>query len=298
MNLINQFIHYLQIEKRYSTHTLTAYEEDLNQFSQFAELKTASDWKEVNHQLLRAWIVQLIETKQSNRTVVRKISSLRSFFKWMLVQQHLTLNPMLRIRAPKTDKKIPQFAKQTELQAEKVEPLFANDFDGYRDRLMFEVFYQTGIRLSELLNLKEINVSPQSIKVLGKRNKERIIPIGKELFEIVERYREIKPQTADSIEYLFVTKKGTKLNEKFVYRKINTYLRTVASLQKNSPHVMRHTFATHMLNNGAGMETLKELLGHANLSATQVYTHSSFAQINKIYSQAHPRGHNTDSHES
>jgi integrase/recombinase XerC len=205
---------------------------------------------------------------------------------------------MLRIRAPKTDKKIPQFAKQTELQAEKVEPLFANDFDGYRDRLMFEVFYQTGIRLSELLNLKEINVSPQSIKVLGKRNKERIIPIGKELFEIVERYREIKPQTADSIEYLFVTKKGTKLNEKFVYRKINTYLRTVASLQKNSPHVMRHTFATHMLNNGAGMETLKELLGHANLSATQVYTHSSFAQINKIYSQAHPRGHNTDSHES
>ena len=168
--------------------------------------------------------------------------------------------------------------------------LFSNHFDGVRDHLMVEMLYQTGIRRSELINLKESDVQNGQIKVLGKRNKERIIPIGEGLAKLISQYRLIKPDGPDSGELLFVKIDGRKLRPEFVYRKINNYLGSVSSVQKKSPHVMRHTFATHLLNNGAGLETLKELLGHANLSATQVYTHNSFAQINSIYSQAHPRG--------
>ena len=168
--------------------------------------------------------------------------------------------------------------------------LFSPNFDGVRDRLMIEFFYQTGIRLSELLLLKEADVSTTQIKVLGKRNKERIVPIGKDLADCIAEYRKLKPIGPDSQNLLFVKRDGRKLTSKFVYRKINTYLGSVTTVQKKSPHVLRHTFATHLLNHGAGLETLKELLGHANLSATQVYTHNSFAQINSIYSQAHPRG--------
>ncbi|AEA44137.1 tyrosine-type recombinase/integrase [Fluviicola taffensis] len=290
MSYKDSFIHYLEVEKRYSKHTILAYEEDLNQFVSFSELKESVEWREVNYQLVRAWVVGLLESGQSNRTVSRKISCLRSFFKWLINEGKIGENPMLRIRGPKVEKRLPQFVKQTEIDGARIEGLFSSNFEGVRDRLMFELFYQTGIRLSELIELKNKDVSSVSIKVLGKRNKERIIPIGQELHEIILAYQSIKPGGPDSQILLFVKKDGRKLSPKFVYRKINTYLGSVTNVQKKSPHILRHTFATHMLNNGAGLETLKELLGHANLSATQVYTHNSFAQINSIYSHAHPRG--------
>ncbi|MDR0802380.1 tyrosine-type recombinase/integrase [Fluviicola sp.] len=285
-----QFQVYLETEKRYSRHTLLAYEEDLLQFLTFAELDKDDQLREVNFQLVRGWIVDLMEKGQSSRTVSRKISCLRSFFKWLLNEGKIEQNPMLRIRGPKVEKRLTQFMKESEISDVRIEQLFKANFEGVRDRLMFELFYQTGIRLSELIGLQVKNVSSDSIKVLGKRNKERIIPIGKSLFEIIQAYQKLKPEGPDSQFILFVNKDGRKLSPKFVYRKINTYLGSVTNLQKKSPHIMRHTFATHMLNNGAGLETLKELLGHANLSATQIYTHNSFAQINSIYSHAHPRG--------
>lgn len=290
MSYKDSFIHYLQVEKRYSKHTILAYEEDLDQFIVFAEISKSAEWNEVNHQLIRGWIVQLLESGQSSRTVSRKLSCLRSFFKWLVAEGKVEQNPMLRIRGPKVEKRLPQFVKQSEIENVRIEQLFSSNFEGIRDRLMFELFYQTGIRLSELIELKNKDVTSTQIKVLGKRNKERIIPIGQELYQIIQSYEKIKPTGPDSQIMLFVKKDGRKLSSKFVYRKINTYLGSVTNAEKKSPHILRHTFATHMLNNGAGLETLKELLGHANLSATQVYTHNSFAQINSIYSHAHPRG--------
>lgn len=289
-DVIEEFELYLTTEKRYSTHTIEAYREDLLQFSAFAELSESADWMEVNHQLVRGWMVALLEQKITARSVSRKLSCLRSFFKWYCREKDLATNPMLKIRAPKVEKRLPQFVKQQEITSAHTDQLFPDNFDGLRDRLMMELFYQTGIRLSELLGLKESNVSGGHIKVLGKRNKERIIPLGPELSTLIAKYRIIKPSGPDSQHLLFVKRDGRKLTAKFVYRKINTYLGSVTNVKQKSPHTLRHTFATHMLNNGAGLETLKDLLGHASLSATQVYTHNSFAQINSIYSQAHPRG--------
>lgn len=291
MNYDVAFLHYLEIEKRFSLHTVNAYQLDLFEFKSFAEIKLDNDWLEVEHHLIRAWMVELLEKKLTNKTVNRKISTLRSFFKWMKNAGYLDVNPVQKVKPPKIEKRLPQFVKANELENERVSSIFSSDFDGQRDRLMLEMFYQTGIRLSELIELKEVDINFNQIKVLGKRNKERIIPISKDLFELIEVYRTVKPKTHNSSEFFFCQKNGKKINPMFVYRKINNYLGTVSNVQKKSPHVLRHTFATHMLNNGAGLETLKELLGHSSLSATQVYTHNSFAQISSIYSSAHPRGH-------
>lgn len=291
MNYDVAFLHYLEIEKRFSLHTVNAYQLDLFEFKSFAEIKLDNDWLEVEHHLIRAWMVELLEKKLTNKTVNRKISTLRSFFKWLKNAGYMNINPVQKVKPPKIEKRLPQFVKTNELENERVSSIFSSDFDGQRDRLMLEMFYQTGIRLSELIELKEVDINFNQIKVLGKRNKERIIPISKDLFELIEVYRTVKPKTNNSSEFFFCQKNGKKINPMFVYRKINNYLGTVSNVQKKSPHVLRHTFATHMLNNGAGLETLKELLGHSSLSATQVYTHNSFAQISSIYSSAHPRGH-------
>jgi integrase/recombinase XerC len=288
--LLDDFVRYLQVEKRYSDHTIIAYQKDISQFIEFAEIKSANDIKEVNSMLIRSWIVNLIENTVENKSVNRKLSALRSFFKWLKKESLVTINPLLKITGPKNSKRLPAFAKESELNLSKTEHLFGVDFDGVLDSLIFEVLYQTGIRLSELINLKEADINNSSIKVLGKRNKERIIPISDELYSTIQRFRKFKDDIGIKSIYLFVLNNGNKLYPKFVYRKINTYLSNVTSLDKCSPHVLRHTFATHMLNNGAGLEILKDLLGHANLSATQIYTHNSFAKLTNIYSQAHPRG--------
>lgn len=289
--VFNEFESYLVSEKRFSEHTVTAYKKDLDQFVAFALIESMNSLKEVNHQLVRGWIVHLIENKTSNRSVNRKLSTLRTFFKWLVKNGMIESDPMLKVKGPKSEKKLPSFAKQSEMNSDLAQDYFSNDFDGIRDMLMVETFYQTGIRLSELINLKDSDITSNSIKVLGKRNKERIIPISKNLSELLHSYSEEKRSLYPNEAYFFVSNKGNKLYPKFVYRKINSYLGSVTNLDIKSPHVLRHTFATHMLNNGAGLEVLKDILGHASLSATQVYTHNSFAQLNNIYSQAHPRGH-------
>ena len=289
--MFDAFIQYLQFEKRCSEHTVTAYQTDLTQFQDYFEFKSISDLGDLTSLSLRSWVVHLIDSGLTNRSVNRKIATLRTLFKWMRKEGIVKANPMAKIHGPKNEKRLPVFAKESELDSNKLAEMYNNDFDGLRDELMVELFYQTGMRLNELMNLKEIDVNEQYIKVLGKRNKERLIPISSGLFLQIQEYISQKRKIVGESKFLIVLKNGNKLYPTFVYRKINAYLSQVTSLDKKSPHVLRHTFATHMLNRGSGLETLKDLLGHANLAATQVYTHNSFAQLTAIYSQAHPRGH-------
>ncbi len=280
----------MHFEKRCSEHTVTAYQTDLAQFEEFFELKSITELNELNSLAIRSWVVHLIDSGLTNRSVNRKIATLRTLFKWLRKEGVVNSNPMAKIQGPKNEKRLPVFAKESELNSNKLAELYNNDFDGLRDELMVEIFYQTGIRLNELINLKEADVNEQNIKVLGKRNKERLIPISATLFQQIQGFIAQKRKQVGETKFLIVLKNGNKLYPTFVYRKINAYLSQATNLDKKSPHVLRHTFATHMLNRGSGLETLKDLLGHANLAATQVYTHNSFAQLTAIYSQAHPRG--------
>lgn len=288
--MLDKFISYLQFEKRYSEHTVIAYKNDLSQFITFAELVEISTFSSLSPAFIRSWIVELIDKGCTNKSVNRKLASLRTFYKWLRKEGVASTNPLLKIRGPKSEKRLPSFAKESELKASNLNEYFSDDFNGLRDALMVEIFYQTGIRLSELINLKDGNVTNDSIKVLGKRNKERIIPITSSLFKKITDYRKMRDLTCGATTTLFVLENGNILYPAFVYRRITKYLGSTTQLDKKSPHVLRHTFATHMLNRGAGLETLKDLLGHANLAATQIYTHNSFAQLTKVYSQAHPRG--------
>lgn len=288
--MLELFIQYLSFEKRYSPHTIGAYEHDLNQFISFADIKTIQDFQEVNAFLVRGWIVQLIDDRISNRSVNRKLASLRTYFRWLRKEGIIQVNPMAKIQGPRNEKRLPVFIKESELDLSKTSSLFSSDFCGIRDELIFELFYQTGIRLSELIGLKDIDINEQHIKVLGKRNKERLIPISKELAQSIRMFQGLKRKLCIESQKLFTRENGKDLYPTFVYRKINAILGSLTTSDKKSPHVLRHTFATHLLNRGTGLETLKDLLGHANLSATQVYTHNSFAQLTAVYAQAHPRG--------
>ena len=291
--MFDKFTSYLQFEKRYSKHTVLAYRQDLNAFVQFAEVKKISEFADLSSAFIRSWIVYMIEGGMKNKSVNRKLASLRTFYKWMRKEGLIDHSPMTKVQGPKNEKHLPVFAKESELLPSKIEELFSDDYSGKRDALMLELFYQTGIRLSELIGLTLKDIQGNQIKVLGKRNKERIIPISDDLVQQIQEYLELRKEISSRCENLLLLDSGNKLYPTFAYRKINYYLGKVTSLDKKSPHILRHTFATHMLNRGTGLETLKDLLGHANLSATQVYTHNSFAQLNSIYSQAHPRGHKT-----
>lgn len=291
--MFDKFTSYLQFEKRYSEHTVLAYGQDLNAFVEFAEVKKISEFADLSSAFIRSWIVYLIEGGMKNKSVNRKLASLRTFYKWMRKEGLIDHSPMTKVQGPKNEKHLPVFAKESELLPSKIEELFSDDYSGKRDALMLELFYQTGIRLSELIGLTLKDIQGNQIKVLGKRNKERIIPISDDLVQQIQEYLEFRREISSKCENLLLLDSGNKLYPTFAYRKINYYLGKVTSLDKKSPHILRHTFATHMLNRGTGLETLKDLLGHANLSATQVYTHNSFAQLNSIYSQAHPRGHKT-----
>lgn len=290
MNLIEEFIAYLIHEKRFSEHTVLAYQNDLNQFQNLMDLHTDHAIKEVNHQVMRAYLVALVEQELENTSINRKLSSIKTFFRYLRQQGHIDKNPTIKVKGLKQKKVLPQFVPEKQLWDASTFESASSSYNQALDELIFELFYQTGIRLSELINLKEKGVSNDCIKVLGKRNKERIIPVSKNLSALIAAFKSLKEETGCYGEYLLLTEKGKKLYPSLVYRKVNSYLGKATNLSKKSPHVLRHTFATHMLNNGASLESIKKLLGHADLSATQIYTHNSFGKIKSIYQQAHPRG--------
>lgn len=291
ISYIDQFLEYLKIEKRYSLHTILSYETDLNQFDDYLINSYESVlFKDVNLTHLRSYMVALLELQLAKSSVARKISSIKSFYKFLKKEQVIQSSPVQLLETPKIDRRLPTFLKEDEMINLFDEIKFEDSFGGLRDKLLLALFYQTGIRLSELIGLKNQDIRNQEIKVLGKRNKERIIPISDTIAQLIKKYLVLKAQSLFKSNSFFVSDQGNKLYYKFVYRKVNYYLSMVSSKQKKSPHVLRHTFATHMLNNGADLNAIKEILGHENLSATQVYTHNTFQKLKSIHKQSHPRG--------
>ncbi|MEK8180429.1 tyrosine-type recombinase/integrase [Flavobacterium buctense] len=293
-NFKHKFQDYLRLEKNYSLHTVTAYINDIGFFESFLSSEfDDNNLVKVNYNQVRAWIVSLSDDGISNSSINRKISSLKSFYKFLLKTKQIEASPLLKHKALKAPKKlqIPFSEKELDLVLNQI--VYSNDFDGIRDKLIVDLFYTTGIRRTELINLKlhNIDLSNGTMKVLGKRNKERIIPILPVVENQIKLYlteRSHLQRIVDE-EYFFLLLKGVKLNDSFVYRLINYYFSNVSEKVKKSPHILRHTFATHLLNNGADINSVKELLGHSSLASTQVYTHSSLAELKKVYSSAHPR---------
>lgn len=292
--MIQKFLSFLTHEKRYSQHTLTAYEEDLNQFHTFlSQTFEIVAVEEVRHPHLRSWVVELIEGGISPRSVNRKIACLKSYFKFLCAREYLEKNPASRLKPLKTEKKLPSFVKESEMTRLLDHVEFPDNFFGVRDKLVIELFYATGIRLAELISLKnaDVNFYDQSIKVLGKRNKERIIPIPDSIVNTIKNYQSLMQDMWGTINhpYLLVTDKGESMYPMMVYRIIKNYLGAVTTLSKKSPHVLRHTFATHLLDKGADLNAVKDLLGHTSLAATQVYTHNSLEKLKSVFDQAHPK---------
>ena len=291
ITLIKNFLDYLTIEKRYSVHTTISYRNDLNQFNLYLlESYSGIEFHKVEMIHVRSYMVHLLESKLAKSTVARKVSSIKSLYKFMKKEQLISSSPILLLETPKLDSRLPVFLKEEEVVNLFEEFKFEDSFSGKRDKMILYLFYQTGIRLSELIGLKDVDVRNGELKVLGKRNKERIIPLSNNIQPLIDQYLNLKDELGFKKKYFFVTDKGNKLYEKFVYRKVNYYLSKVSSKQKKSPHILRHTFATHMLNNGADLNSIKEILGHENLSATQVYTHNTFQKLKSIHKQSHPRG--------
>jgi len=287
--LKNKFITYLSSEKRFSEHTIKSYTTDLKQFTSFlsAEFQIIDEIHEISFQIIRTWIASLLENGINPRSVNRKISTLKTYFKFLIREGELIENPMMKVVAPKSKKRLPIFIEEDQIASLLNEVQFEIGFIGQRNKLIIELFYVTGIRLSELINIKisDVDFNNQSIKVLGKRNKERIIPLSSNVVNDLNNFIENNQQN----KYLFTNLDGKKLYTKLVYRLVNKYIGKISSVNKKSPHILRHTFATHMLNNGADINAIKELLGHANLSATQVYTHNTIEKLKTVYKQAHPR---------
>jgi len=293
MRYKESFLSYLQNEKRYSRHTLVSYDCDLNQFFSFLLSHGIEEGEivDLNFKDVRKWIVFLMNEGCSARTVNRKLSSLKSFFKYLLRESLIQQNPMDRVVGPRQGKKLPEFVAEHSMRLLQ-EIDFGEGFEGIRDRLVIEMFYHTGMRLSELMNLKvsSFDRSASVVRVLGKRNRERIIPVSDNLETLLDEYLEHRFLVCSSKDgVLFVTSSARPAYEKLLYRIVTKHLSKITTLSKKSPHVLRHTFATHLLNNGAELNAIKELLGHSNLSATQIYTHTSFERLNDIYKQAHPR---------
>jgi integrase/recombinase XerC len=294
MDYRESFFNYLKFEKRSSSHTVVAYKIDLDQFVQFCtEVIGEFDVKKVDAKLVRNWIVLLMDKKLSARSVNRKITTLKSFFKFLLKEQIVKSNPVIHLALPKIRKKLPNFVEEKNLNHLLDDGFFSNDFTGIRDKLIITLLYGTGIRLAELLLLKDsdFDIKMCLIKVLGKRKKERIIPYPTSINQLLEQYiNERNSAVGFKTERLLVTKTGKPVYEKLIYRVVKNNLAKVTLLEKKSPHVLRHTYATHLLNKGADLNAVKELLGHSNLAATQVYTHTTFERLHDIYKQAHPRG--------
>lgn len=295
--MTDRFLDYITFEKRYSPNTVNAYKADLDQF--FTFIKTQYDLSDINkidYQVVRSWIVYLMDNKVTSRSVNRKITTLKTYFRFLVKEGLVTDNPMNRVIAPKTSKRLPVFVETDSMDRLFEEVDWGSGYSAARDKLVMELFYGTGMRLSELINLKEtdIDLYKKTVRVTGKRNKQRVIPFTGPLQGLITTYLEEKKKEFDghdTDQFLFLTDKGLKLYPRMVHRLVHHYLDQVTTISKRSPHVIRHTFATHMLNNGADLNVIKEILGHANLSATQVYTHNTIEKLKSIYKQAHPRAH-------
>ena len=288
------FIEYLSLEKKYSKHTVNAYSKDIETFQDFIE-KQFDDTaiKDVNYSQIRSWIVALVETKITNRSINRKISSLQSYYKFLLKVEDIEVSPLVKHRALKTSKKIQIPFSKAEINSVLDGISHSDSFEGIRNKLIIELFYSTGMRRIELIELQvaSIDFSNKTVKVLGKQNKERYIPLLDSVIQTLQLYLKQRQllENANDSSYLFLTKKGVKIYENLVYRVINEYFSEASLKAKKSPHILRHSFATHLLNQGANLNAVKELLGHASLAATQVYTHNSISELKKVYSNAHPR---------
>ncbi|ALM48566.1 integrase [Flavobacterium psychrophilum] len=285
---------YLLKEKNYSLLTLRAYTDDVASFEKFIkEEDEGVSLEEINYSFIRRWVVSLVESGMANKTVNRKISSLKSFYKFLLRSRQITVNPLLQHKSLKTEKKVQVPFSEKELQDVMSDVDYPDDFEGIRNRLIIEIFYTTGIRRAELIGLKlnSFDSGNHTLKVLGKRNKERILPVLECTSQLLGRYlvERRKLTSVTNPDVLILNSRGNKVSESFVYRLINSYFSVVSGKVKKSPHVLRHTFATHLLNNGADLNSVKELLGHASLSSTQIYTHSSLAELKKVYGDSHPR---------
>ena len=289
------FIQFISYEKRYSQNTIIAYKKDLSQFCNFVnQVYQVNSIEQVNHQMIRSWIISLVNDNVTPRSVNRKLSLLKTYYKYLLKEKIVIENPLLKIIPPKTGKNLPEFVSKEKMDELFDQIDFGENFIGVRDKLILEMFYYTGMRLSELVNLtdNDVDIPNQKIKVLGKRNKERIIPFIQSFGNSLIYYKTLRNRVIgldEQNDFFFVTEKGEKIYKKLVYRVVNSYLGRVSTLHKKSPHVLRHTFATLMLNNGADLNAIKELLGHSNLSATQIYTHNTIDKLKSIYKQAHPR---------
>ncbi len=289
---VQSFFNYIEFEKRYSKHTLEAYRNDLAQFEAFLK-PYEKELMEVVHIDLRNWIVSMMEQKVSARSVNRKISALKSFYKFLLRRGEIKKNPLSKVQTPKTAKRLPVFVELPGIEKLMKEIEFPEGYEGLKDKMILEIFYGTGIRRSELINMKEtdIDLYNSQVKVLGKGNKERIIPIHNELRNSIKSFMEEKRKLVQSEfeGFLIVTEKGAKMKPTKVYEIVKRYLNLVTTVDKKSPHTLRHTFATHLMNNGADINAVKELLGHASLAATQVYTHNTIDKLKEIYNRAHPK---------
>ena len=290
---LTHFLDYLQLEKKYSPHTVTAYQHDLVSFREFVQKEyDQQELKEVNYSQVRSWIVSLVDSGVSNSSINRKISSLRSFYNFLLKTKQIELSPLAKHRSLKMAKKVQVPFSETEIKMA-LEVNEANTFEEKRNKLIVELFYSTGIRRAELIGteLKNVDLGGGVLKVLGKRNKERIIPLLPSVVDSIQAYLPMRLEVVKGLEegHLFVTGKGVKMYDRLVYDIIKDYFRGVSSKQKQSPHILRHSFATHLLNQGADLNSVKELLGHSSLAATQVYTHNSIAELHKVYEKAHPR---------
>jgi len=288
------FIDYLLLEKNYSKLTVIAYQNDLTDFLQFNTVHFDElNIDKANYSQIRSWIVSMVENEISNRSINRKVSALNSYYKFLVKIGDIESNPLVKHKALKTSKKIQIPFSETEIASVLDELNFENDFEGIRDKLIIELFYSTGIRRIELVELKlnSLDLNNKTIKVLGKRNKERFVPLLESVIQTIKKYIARRNELEVIIEKdaLFLTKKGVKIYETLVYRIINQYFSKASTKVKKSPHILRHSFATHLLNQGADLNAVKELLGHSSLAATQVYTHNSIAELKKVYLNAHPR---------
>ena len=292
--LIEKFLDYLQLEKNYSSNTLSAYKRDLIQYNNFIiENNGNLEIENADYKIIRSWIVSLVSSNISNRSINRKVSSLKSFYKFLIKTDTIKSSPLKAHSPLKQSKKIQVPFSQEEINSLLDSDFFTNDYKGVLQKSIIAFFYFTGVRRIELINIKESDISLESstIKVMGKRSKERIIPILPKLKKSLKYYREFKSKYNGntSPEYLFISKNGKQLSEKFVYRTVNEYFKLVSPKIKKAPHVLRHSFATHLINEGADINSVKELLGHSSLSATQVYSHTSMERIKEVFKNSHPR---------